>query len=161
MKKEPNHLAHYYVLATKENIYKDEIKIDDLVMEFRPVRDDFVIPDQLDLSLNYYYITIDNSVDIKMGFNNPNIYTLYRKNIDRIIVERFIQFVVDQTFISEDVYVFHYVIPSLEPYTKEKGIFDNIIVYESLDFILPEDNFFFDRRNLYKFTYSKYNEQSK
>ena len=110
MKKEPNHLAHYYVLATKENIYKDEIKIDDLVMEFRPVRDDFIIPDQLDDKLNYYYITIDNSVDIKMGFNNPNIYTLYRKNTDRIIVERFIKFVVDQTFISKDVYVFHYVI---------------------------------------------------
>lgn len=93
MKKEPNHLAHYYVLASKELIYKDKLKIEDFTMEFRLVRDDFVIPDQLDLSLNYYYITIDNSVDIKMGFNNPNIYTLYRKNIDRIIVERFIQFV--------------------------------------------------------------------
>jgi|SRR5690625_3819957 len=161
MRKEPNHLAHYYVLAAKESIYKNEIKIDDFVMEFIPVKDDFIIPNQLDDTLNYYYITIDNSVDIKMGFRNSNIFTLYKKSTDRIIVESFIKFVVDQTLISEDVYVFHYVIPSLEPYTKERGVFDNIIVYESLDFILPEDSFFFDRSNLYKFTYSKYNKQSK
>ena len=161
MRKEPNHLAHYYVLATKEPIYKDKLKIEDVLMEFRLVKDDFIIPAQLNESLNYYFITIDNSVDIKMGFHNPNIYTLYRKNTDRIIVESFIEFVVDQTFISKDVYVFHFVYPSLKPYTKERGIFDNVIVYDSLGFILPEDSFFFDRRNLYKFTYSKNNEQSK
>jgi hypothetical protein len=34
MKKEPNHLAHYYVLASKELIYKDKLKIEDFTMEF-------------------------------------------------------------------------------------------------------------------------------
>ena len=43
-------------------------------MEFIPVKDDFIIPNQLDDTLNYYYITIDNSVDIKMGFRNSNIF---------------------------------------------------------------------------------------
>ncbi|HOF43222.1 MAG TPA: hypothetical protein PLE44_01330 [Bacilli bacterium] len=157
MRKKPYHLAHYYVLATKEIIFKDELNIIDNVIKFIPVGDEFICPNELDASLYYYYITINDSVDIALGYNLSNESLFFTKKTDKKIMEKLIKFIVDQTLVSKDVYVFFYVIPTLKPYTKKRGFFDNKMVYESLDFLLPEDSFYIDRSTLYKFTYNKYN----
>lgn len=143
--------GHYYIISSKCELYTLKLKFKTSVLKFNKVTSDFVVPDLLDPNHHYYYLIFNGRMYFSLGYNNGPYITIGNEIGRKDLTFGLYKFITDQCLLCDEVNLFYYNTPGIKSNDPDLYTYNEIIEFEVLDYMLPEDEFYYLSNKIYKY----------